>query len=239
MKKLVSIKHVLTDLMDEMELDHTKYKPMFVSWAMKAERKISSWYQYKRKIAVLTIKGCHADLPCDAMILEIALLGDHGCDCFDLFSRIGINSAPSQASSEDSFLIVDLPSSLDGQSNYLSNHIPYHVQDNKLIFPSNLNGQSITVQYRGVELDEDEIPKVMESHVEAITEYIMYKYVRRSAKSGIDIGKYRDHQREWERLAACARADDSEPTEAERQQIAGMLNNPLSGRGFYLQHYNR
>jgi len=237
--RLVSIDNVIVNLMDDLALDHTKFRPMFTNWAVLAEKKIGSFYSYKKKHAVLDIKGCTAELPCDAVYLQIALLGDFGCDCSDLFNRFCsfAGSVNVQAGNIDSvsFLVVDLPAGWTSESgNYGYGYLDNQVQGNQIIFRRNLNRQKVTIQYIGLETDINGIPLVGENHLEAIGEFCLYKFHRRRVKSGIDIGVYRDHKNEFERLVACARGDDAELNETQQENIVSMLHDPFIGRGLKL-----
>ncbi len=236
--KLISVNNVIVNLIDDLGLNHNKYKAMFVNWATTAEKSIGSYYQYTRKHAVLKICGCTAELPCDAVFLQRAILGDHGNNCGELFNLVcfglGSNSAfVSGSINLSNFLIVDKPANSDGFVggwNFIGNH----VQDNKIIFDANRDGEKVTIQYLGLEVDEDGVPLVGENHLEAILEYCMWKFRRRSIRSGIDIGVARDHERRWHELAARSRGDDAELSDADRQKIVGMLHDPYIGKGLLL-----
>lgn len=238
--KLISINNVIINLLDDLALDHTKYKPMFTNWAVWAEKQIGSFYQYSRKHAVLDICGCIAELPCDAVYLQRAIMGDRGCNCGDLFNQVcGSFSASVTAGNIDStsFLVVDLPAyATSGNSGGIYNFglVGNHVQDNKIIFDKSYDGQKVTIQYLGLELDCDNIPLIGENHVEAIGEYCMYKFRRRKVRSGIDLGMVRDHKNEWEKLCARARGDDAELSDADRQRIVQMYHDPYIGKGLPL-----
>lgn len=231
--KLVSIDNVIINLIDDLALDHTKHTAMFKNWAVIAEKKIGSYYQYKRKHCVLTISNCIAELPQDATVLEIALMGDYGTDCGDLYNKV--NSFVGNISftgTDAGFLVVDLPSQTSTTNCY--NTVPYHIQDNNLIFDRNLDGQKVTIQYLGLETDCDGVPMIGENHIEAIGEYCMYKFRKRRVKNSNDIGLYRDHLAMWKELCLCARADDAQTTDSDQRQLSDMLNNPRSGRGLLL-----
>lgn len=242
--KLVSVNNVIINLLDDLGLDHTKHKPMFVNWATMAEKNIGSYYQYKRKHAVLDVHGCIADLPWDAAVLEMAIMGDCGTDCGDLFMqtygsyfRGALNNVGVTVGNIDSvsFLVVDLPAAATSESGvYSFGTVGNHVQDNKIIFDCNRNGQKVTVQYLGIEVDSDGIPLVGENHLEAIAEYCMFKYRRRRIRSGVELGLSRDHERRWHELAARSRGEDAEPSQADRDNIVNMIHDPFIGKGLQL-----
>lgn len=241
---MVSINVPILNAMDDLGLtDHNKYKFMFLNWATRASKKISSYYQYERKIKVLTVCGCVAELPSDAHTLEIAVLGDWGCDCGDLFTRVysclGLGNVSVTASIDSTgFLVVDLPPEFTSPANSLTtyslNYISYHVQNNQVILDRNCDAQNLTVQYLGLITDDNGFIKINENHTEAIVEYCMWKFRGRRIRSGTDLGLARDHEKRWHQLAAEARGDDAQPSDSDQQKIADMLHNPLSGRGLNL-----
>lgn len=237
--KLVSVNNVIVNLLDSLMLDHTKHKPMFVNWILEAEKEIGSYYQFVRKIEVLTIKTCYAELPQDARVLELALLGNYGCECGDLFSKFSgnvLNASVSRGSVDStSFLVVDLPSSATAQNGFMGyGFINYKISNNKIVLDRDYDGQSITVQYLGLDVDCDGFPNVGENHLLALREYCMWQYKRRNPRSGIDLGIVRDHERLWNQYAASARADDAMPSASEQELAAKLVNNPYSGRGLRL-----
>jgi hypothetical protein len=238
--KLVSVKNVLVNLMDDLGLQHNKHTPMFVNWAILAEKKIGSYYAKKKKVDVLTIDGCTADLPCDCEYLQVAILGDVKDCCTDILERgflcfnAEVGSTFANQYDLSSFLIVDLGGTETSSNTVNFGFVRYEVQDNKIIFLNNYDGQKVTIQYLGVETDCDGIPYVGENHLEAIGEFCMWKYKRNRIKSGIDIGIVDRHKREWEQLCADARATDAVPSESERRMIVEKLSDPFAGQGLYL-----
>jgi hypothetical protein len=237
--KLVSVNNVIVNLLDSLMLDHTKHKPMFVNWIMEAEKEIGSYYQYVRKIAVIDIKNCCAELPQEAKVLELALLGDYGCDCGDLFTKFcgsALNASVTTGNVDStSFLVVDLPSTATSENGYFGyGLVNYKVSNNKVVLDRNYDGQKLTIQYLGLSIDCDGFPEVGENHLLALREYCMWQFKRRNPRSGIDLGIVRDHERLWNQYAASARADDAMPSAAEQELAANMVNNPYSGRGLKL-----
>ena len=237
--KLISAENVIINLIESLKLDHTKHKPMFMRWIVEAEKQIGSYYQYVRKIAVIDIKNCIAEVPEDAKWVELALLGDYGCECQDLFKRFcggALNAAVTTGNIDStSFLVVDLPSvATTTTGNYNFGLIDYKISNNKIVLDNNYNGQKLTVQYLAIETDCDGIPLVGENHILALEEYCLWMFKRRNIRSGIDVGVCRDHERRWHELCASARADDAMPSGGEQEIAARMINNPYAGRGLKL-----
>lgn len=226
----------IINAIDMMGLDHDKDKPVLMTWALEAEKQIGSRFQYERKRAVLTISGCAACLPDDAACLERALMGDHGCDCESLFNscfgsgNVFVNQANGDLSG---FLIVDISAGTEGEQ-VPYGLVAYEIQDNKILFNSNYDGQSVTIQYLGVKSDCDGFPMISENHVRAITLYLQYKQsCRKKRKTGAEFNEMQFYLNEWQRAAANAVADDNILTESDRIIISNVINDPYAGKGLW------
>jgi hypothetical protein len=232
--KLVSIRNAIIGANALLGLDHDKDTPTFTLWGIEAEEEIGSKGAMERKRVVLDIHGCAACLPDDAMILECAILGDQGCDCADLFNStfcgasgsVFINNANVNTYG---FLIVDVAG--------VSGDVPvgivdYTIQNNKIVFTGNYDGQKVTVQYQGAVLDCDGFMMIGKNHVRAVSAYILWKdYERRKKKTGADMAQMQYWERQWNQLCSHARADDAILTQPERETIALMNSDPYAGRG--------
>ncbi len=233
--KLISLKNPIIDAIDMLGLDHDKDYPIFATWAIDAEKEIGSRFQYIRKHAVLTIKGCAAELPCDAMYLQRALMGDLGCDCADLFNNCfgSINTSNTFSSGiTDGFMIIDTALSSNASDWTMPS---YQVQDNKILFMNNYDGQSVTIQYLGIKTDCDGFVMIGENHKRAIAMYITYMWtLRKKKKSGADNSDLNFRFQQWDNLCRHARGDDNQLTEADKVEISDMMHDPTSGRSISL-----
>ena len=230
--KLISIKNAVVDAMDELGQDHANALPLFMNWATRAEEEIGSYYQYVRKWKPIDISGCAAHLPEDAVKVEYAILGDHGCECGDYFYRIFNAPIMTAAVNNSGFLVVD---SNPGDTSNVCGIVPYGYQDNKIVFDVKPKQDKVTIQYLGYETDCDGFMKISENHVEAITAFIKYKWLsRKKNKSGAELQEMQFYFREWDRLCAHSRAKDSELTETEREEIVRLWHDPYSGRGLWV-----
>lgn len=232
--KLISIKNPIVDAMDMLSLDHDKFIPLFTRWATQAENEIGSYYQYVVKRCVLDITDCTACLPNDAMYVQIALLGDLGTDCADLVENAcnAVNLPNTYGTAENTFLVVDYGSVADGSIGTLRGIINHQIQNNKLIFEQNYDGQKVTIQYLAVQTDCDGFVEISQNHVLAIRNYICWNYfLRKRGKSNDDFYMANLYEREWHRECSHARAQDAELTITERMKIVGMYHNPVNGIG--------
>lgn len=237
--KLISIKNPIVDAMEMLAVDHDRHIEMFTNWATRAENDIGSYFQYVKKRAVIDIVNCTACLPADCKFLQRALLGDYGCDCTDLFNNVCTNltriSASNQANLDTSgFLILDVTSG--GVTAWRS--IPHVVQNNKVILDSNYNGQKLTIQYLGLELDCDGFVMISENHKSAIMWFIIWMYYYRQKNlNSFDYGKMNKAEQEWNRECSHARAVDGELTDSEREKIVTILHDPYIGIGLGVDMY--
>lgn len=232
--KLISIKVPIMDAMELCGTENAKDEMVFTRWGELAEKEIGSRFQFVKKIAVLDIENCAACLPNDAAYLQRALLGNYGCDCTDLFykwcSAVSVETSTLSSSSvPPSFLVVDAEST--GWTTF-NNVVDCLIQNNKLMFFQNLDGQKVTVQYLAYETDCDGLYKVGQNHVRAITYYICWMYfMRKKHKSNDDFAMVNKYEAMWERECGNARATDNILTEGQRRDIANQLSDPLAGRG--------
>jgi hypothetical protein len=234
--KLISIRNPIINAIDLLGLDHVQDMPIFTTWAIDAENKIGSYYQWVRKRVVLDIHNCTVCLPADAKSIQKAILGDVGCACDDLTSSrcdLLFNNTGTfvNSNTSGSFLIVDLGSDFED----FIGSVPYTIQDNKLLLNQCLDGQKITVQYLGYKTDCDGFLEIGQNHVDAIKWYIIWLYwYRKRNLSPMEQGKMNTARQEWERNCANARATDSEPSESEKLEMNAMLHDPLVGYGLNL-----
>ena len=230
--KLISVQEPIVDAMELCGTENDKDRMVFTRWAYQAEKEIGSRFSYIKKIAVVDIKGCVAHLPSDAAYLQRALLGDYGCDCTDLFykwcSTLG-NQGAFASPAGPTFLIVDAGSS---NVSMWQNIVACEIQDNKIVLMNNHDGQKLTIQYVAFKTDCDGFLEISENHVLAIRNYIcMNYYLRRKRLAGEDYFKFKEYKAEYHRECGNARAQDSIPTEGERQVMVNMLHDPYIGIG--------
>ncbi|CAK0764772.1 hypothetical protein CCP3SC1AL1_350018 [Gammaproteobacteria bacterium] len=230
--KLISVKNPIVDAMDLLGIDHDKNIPFFTRQAVLAEEEIGSSYQYITKREVLTIKNCIACLPSDAMYIDIAIMGDLGCDCGDLRANFcgGINLPSTYGTANNTFLVVDIGSAAEGGS--LRGFCDFSVQNNKMVFANNYDGQFVTVQYLAPEVDCDGFVMIGQNHIQAIKWYIIWMYYfRKFGKNSLEYGQMNKAEEQWYRECAHARAQDAILTESQRAKIVGMFHAPYIGIG--------
>lgn len=236
--KIISIHDAIYNTFEDTGLDLKTEIPTFTRWAVDAEKKIGSFYGWKKLQQVITGIECRAPLPKEAMRVQRVVFGDYGCDCGILMQNTGNwimnnmdNGNFASIGSEALFLNVDISTSDPGFC--ALNGYPYQVQNNNLVFGQNIDKQKFTIQYLGFEVDCDGFLMVNENHIDAIVAYIKWKLAERSRYSPIkmDHSDVLYNKSEWKELRGQAMADDSELSPEEQYSIASMLHDPYSGWG--------
>lgn len=237
--KLISIHNPIIDAQSQLGLDHDKDIPEFTQLAVEAEKKIGSYQQYERTHIILDIVGCIACLPIDAVMVELAIMGNQGTDCANLFTRWGgcINGKITNLSNTTNFLTIDIGGSV-GETEFINfSYITFYLQNNKMIFDVNRDGEQVTVQYLRYKTDCNGIMEIGQNHVVAIKWYIVYHYLlkRMMRRQGtyIDRDMVQLAKAEWDKNCAQARAEDGRETYPEHQAMTAMYNDPWSGQGLW------
>lgn len=236
--KLISIRNPIVDAQDFMGIDHDKDIPFFTNLATKAEKEIGSYYQYERAWTVISIIGGCANIPNDCVMVEHGIMGNHGTDCAGLFNGgCGVPNV-TNVNSNGLFLVVDVYDTNYGGGGY--GCIDFQLQNNKIIFDYGCQNEYITIQYLKYKTDCDGFLEVGENHVNAIREYIIWKYTSRKLMKGgsyIDRGIAQEAKQEWNRECAHARAQDNELTASQRSGIVNLWHNPWAGNGMWQGMY--
>lgn len=234
-RKKVSIEYAIQNAVERLAIEDTwqKFRSMFTRWAVMAENKIASYNTYKRKIFVLKVCGCTAELPPCIIGVMGLLVGDHGCDCATVFNRLYgyINRSNFKTGYNFSFMVVD------AESGFSKNSLMWNIQNNQIIISgSNLDQQYITIEALVLEHDENNIPLINENHVDAIGAFIEMRWMMRMRHRKGDMqytgNEILTAQSEWQYQCGNAIAEDGEMTDSERAEVVAMINDPLSGYSY-------
>ena len=198
--KRVSVKRVVANVIRNMEVpDAAKNFYNFIEWAFEAEKKIGSYKTFIKKTATLNVTNKQASLPNDFLSLIDAKKGGSGN-----------NDYLSQSS-------ATFPANIDKQNTF------YFTQDTINLSTSDIS--SIDIAYYAVDTDDEGFPTIADSHEDAVSAYLMYKYKARDYWNGkLPRGIYVDLERNWSRLCAQARGNDNMPTPTEMKKAAQIWN---------------
>lgn len=234
--KLISIRNPIINALSTVGDDRAKDMPIYVNWAMEAEKEIGGIGGFVKKKKILDIIGCKAEIPCDAVFMQMAIMGAQDCNCDDLSIIVGtgnfiVNNAttklvPPLTLDQSGFAIFDFNSNAG-----MWNIVDFEIQNNQMVFATNQDKGKVTIQYLGIEVDCDGFPMISENHVRAIEHYILYRYALRSrfSQKSMPLNEVDYYKTEWFRLCKHARADDAELTPTDRLDIVSAINNPHAG----------
>jgi len=239
--KKISIKSCVTEAVDVTDPTILNIMPTLMRWGVRADQKIGSYSNYITKIGILTVSNCKADIPCDAVLIKHILLGDYGCDC-DLFNsnNLLVNTDEFDISQGD--LVYTHAYYWSDLYGVCISDIPWSIEGDCIKLDTNYDGTDITVQYLAYETDDEGYPVVNESHRDAIKYYIMTQLDEREEwalkrKGQLNNAFFSSAERiirKYKKAVRYARAQDGEPSETQKWEIAELINNPLTGYGNYM-----
>jgi hypothetical protein len=229
--KLISVQNAVFNAFDDMGIEYTNDTPTYTRWAIDAAKAIGGYLSYENKIMVKEVKDCVARLPHNVVSVKKVLLGDYGCECDKLFARCGNGIKWVKGEPIDTaFMVVDMPSSEPVLSS-----AKWTIQDNSILMRGEYVGK-ITILYLAIKEDCDGWPMVSENSIQAIVNYILWMYAKRSrfGKRPMQITDVRDLRNEWFTSKLEARGNDLADMEAsEREEIVALVNDPLVGMGIH------
>jgi len=241
--KLISMHEIVNDLIEETNDVYENMRPVLMRWGVRAELKIDTQYMYRRQFAVLTVNGCCAPIPCNGVHVLGIILGDHGVDCgLYLDTYFNGNFKYDTLSFYDDLGALVSYTFTYSDGSLVPIPVKWHIEGDQIKFADNLDGQSITMCYLGYEKDAEGYPLVNESHRDALITKLKIMILEREKHRKVVSGEYINQisgdistlKREYKSYVRQARAEDMDPSNSERNEIAAMLNNPLTGYGNYL-----
>ena len=199
--KRVSVKRVVATVLRNMDIqDSSRMFHHFVEWAFEAEKKIGSYKTFVKKEITLPVANKQAAVPSDFLsLIDIKKTGD------------ATNSSYLEQTS------ATFPSNVD------RTHMFYLTEDTITFTGSDVT--SVDVSYLAIDTDEDGYPTIADSHEDAVSAYLMWKYKSRDYWNGkLPRALFIDLQRNWSRLCAQARGNDNMPSPKEMKKAAQIWN---------------
>lgn len=242
LNKLVSIYDAIYNAFEDTGIDVKAQTPVFARWAIDAEKKIGSYYGWKKQFAVLIGNHCRVELPNNCMRVQRMVIGDYGCSCDALMSSSydwAISNIDNGAFINTGAEVFSLQIDLDPTGNNFNMYDnKFEIQNNNMVFGRSVDKQKVTIQFLGYEVDCNGFIMVSENHILAITDYIKWNVAKRSRFSPVKMERWeiKDLEASWITLRNQARGEDAELQPHDQKAIASMLHDPWSGWG--LQVYN-
>jgi hypothetical protein len=229
---MISVDVPIQDAMEDMGMFDDRFRPLFTRWSIDAERKIGSFYSYKRDhVKATRCDANHFEIPCQVVGVMGIILGaiPEGADCGKFFRN---QYQYSQSYGSAAPFNVNMVINTNGVLSTFYDP-SWEIQDDQIVFMNPQSAQELTLDCIVYQTDDRGIPKVNENHRDAIAQYIKLMRSEKSIWSPgesqispVIIDRLRD---EWNRKCGNARALDGEPTATEEAEISMMYNDHLSG----------
>ncbi|MFA6916984.1 MAG: hypothetical protein WC222_11345 [Parachlamydiales bacterium] len=236
-KKLISIREVITQLVDETMPEYLSMLPVLVRWGKQCDLRIGSYYSYKKQYYTRTITNGFVELPLSTIHVLGVVMGDHLDHCPDIFNEISTYNE----SSELTLNGINYIFSWDDLSYYpLRTRFNWEVQDNSIVFPgSTYDGQDVTIATLNYQEDADGWPMVIEGHIQAITTWLKMKLAKKEQWRSFvtkqmkmfDRTFIKDLEAEYRFEVRSAVANDGDWNDNETLAMSEMIGHPFTGNG--------
>lgn len=230
-KKMVSVDLAIQTAMEDMGMEDDRFRPKFTRWAIDAERKIGSFYSYKRDyVKLVRCDANHYEIPCHVVGIVGIIFGCVSLtNCGKIFrNQYNYYGNGGAYNALANYFTISVDGVVMGSYNR-----QWEIQDNKVVFLYPQTQEEITIDCIIYQIDERGFPLVNETHIDAIAQYIKMMRADGSiwipSEQSIGRGDKADLTREWNRKCSLARGIDGAPTSSEMGEIVEMYNDHLSG----------
>jgi hypothetical protein len=220
--KRVPIRQALINAVEQSEEQLGRYMNQMLKWAKYIEKEIGSLNGYPVKSKAIIVSGSIVDLPDDCYEVIAVLRGNWEDVTNAHYRKLGnIPIQIDDRTEEISYVWIPLNASL------IYNHYWEEVAG-KLQLINEFNGQELTIVYQYIETDENGFWIVNESHIDAITKFIIYKFAMKYRWRLFKSEKFMrpgyremvlDLERDYNIAVRHARAQDGKWSEYERKQM--------------------
>lgn len=219
--KRATIRQSILDAIDQTDEQIGRYPNKLLKWAKYIEREIGSLNGYKVKSQLFTVDGSYITLPDDCFKVVALFQGDW-TDVENAQYR-DVSDLPMKIDEiTDDLIYAWMPE----EAVYI-NPMAYEEIGDELHLINEYNDTEITLIYQYIETDEDGFWMVNESHLDAITKYLIYRIAytlrwkvfksEKMLRSG-HIMMVKDLERDYNIAVRHARAEDGRESEFERAQ---------------------
>lgn len=228
----VSIRRAINDAQASMALnDISDIENLFVEWAFEGDRKINSSVTYEHKECNIDISDHCGKLPFDFFGLEGLMFNGQKMELATSHFR---NFGNGIARAYNYSSLTDIPVD-EAYVSWLMGYWPtlgikYSIQNNSIYTQSIEEGQ-ISISYLGLCLDEEGFPKIKDSHTDAVSHYLQYRYYQTQFNRFPEKRGYRERmmlaKERWHELCGQAYGEDEMPDRLEQEVIIAIWNNML------------
>ena len=225
--KRLSIRQAMINAIEETDENLGRYPNQSLKWAKYIEREIGSKNGYKVKAKTMTLTGCYLDLPPDCYRVIGVVPGDYEDQC-----NIQYRDITNIIIQEDTIAGADVYDRdltklwVPAETTWVKNLLWEEIAE-QLHMIQEYENKVMTLIYNYIETDQKGYWIVNESHINAITKFIIFKYSKKYYwkifKSGIllrqgHIATVKDLERDYNVAVRGARAEDGKESPFEVEQ---------------------
>jgi hypothetical protein len=216
----VSFRQAIVDAIEMTEPGMGRYMNFLIKWARYIENAIDSNTGHPIVSKLVIADGCNLLIPDDSFHVLKLLPGDHTSDCLAYYKDY--NNA----------LLVQDPTIPDWDLSWIwqpmnaspISELLWKEYGDKIYLTSEYKSQPITIIYQQIETDPEGMWIVNESHIDAITKFLIYKYAMKFQFKALMSDKmvrnsYRElvmgYERDYNIAVRSARADDGRASLAD------------------------
>lgn len=175
----VSINEAIVEAINNTDENLGRYPNQVLNWAKYIEKEIGTLKHLPAYAKKYNVTGVEITIPKDAFDIIGVMIGDYEDELNlrfrDLQTRLAKTDVRPGASADDE----DLTFLWMPQERTMLNKSRWVLIGDKLNFIDEYDSQDITVVYTKIETDENGFWLVNESHIDAITKFIIYKYAKK------------------------------------------------------------
>jgi len=225
--KRIPIRQAIINAVEESDNNLSRYPNQALKWAKYIEREIGSALGYKIKSKMIQLTGCYLDIPGDCYHVMGVFPGDWEDQCNIQYRNITNPLIQTDTRTGQDVYGRDLELIWQpAETTWLKEFMWEEIAD-QLHMIQQFEDQEMTIVYQYIETDDKGYWMVNESHIDAITKYILFKYA----------GKYRwkylkgdkllrqshlvmveDLKRDYNQAVRHARAEDGKESPFEQAQ---------------------
>jgi hypothetical protein len=235
----VSVKTVIAKTISKLQLkDVSNIYDSLIEWAYDAELKIGSYKTFERKECIIKVKNNRAKLPNDFYkFISFKIAGRYPEVTkrdFRLFYKDDSNLA-SAGLEFNGLDLINLGSAFRTDGTNIQ-HSKMTIENGYIHVTGVKEEQEGGLAYMAFELDEDGLPLIEETHVDAVSAYLAWMVKFADYTNGkVAHHVYKELETRWYFLCGQARGDDEMPNPKELEYIASMYSQllPMPSQNFF------
>lgn len=229
MVKKVSIYNAILEAISNGDELYINNKPLLLKWAKQSYVRIMGVYSLPQTIVHAVVAENRAALSSGTVFVSFCYLGNIDLKPGYWASPYWINTLEAIVADSQNELYI-----LGGSNILCSSRLTWSVQDNDVVFDTNLDGKDVTIDTFALELDAEGNPTIEENYIEPIGKFIQFKLAekennmkfRKGIIKPMDMAYAKSLYKDYQTLVAKSRTPT---TPSEHEQIVRMLNFPFTG----------